>query len=141
MRPGAAAAEGEKMKRLVKRSGGLLLAGVAMLALAPVPSSATPSEQTALTIRVIDAASGDPIFQARLTLEFLEPGGFMKRSKWISYSAKTDKKGEYKFVDIPKGPIRLFVTAPDHEAFGHRYKLQRHNQLIKVKLRKPQPVL
>lgn len=129
------------MNRLHRWVVVLSLAGVAALALAPFASQAFAVNQTSLRIRVTDKSSGDPIFQARLTLEFLQPGGFMKRSKWISYSAKTDKEGEYKFVDIPEGPIRLFVTAPDHEAFGQSYKLRKDNQLIEVKLRKPQPVL
>jgi hypothetical protein len=123
------------------RNAGILLAGACVLALAAPSGRALAAERPTLTIRVTDAGSGDPIFQARLTLEFYVPGGFMKRSKWISYSAKTDKKGEYRFTTVPKGPIRLFVTAPDREAFGRKYKFEEDHQLIEVKLRKPQPVL
>ncbi len=128
----------------MRRSGknvATILAAVSLLALAAPPVRAADEESPTLTVRVIDAASKDPIFQARLTLEFVIPGGFMKKSQTISYSAKTDKKGEYKFTTVPQGKIRLFVTAPDHEAFGRSFKFTKDHQTISVKLRKPQPVL
>lgn len=98
-------------------------------------------EQTTVQIVVKDAKTGDPIYQAHLTLEFLQPGGFMKNPKLISYSNKSDKQGRCKFPLVNMGKITLMVTAPDHETFGKVFEIKKHDQLIEVKLRKPQPLL
>ena len=101
-------------------------------------------EQTiSLTVAVTDAESGKPINQARLTLEFTEPGdpSKLKRPKKVAYSAKTNQQGSYKFPGIPKGTIRLIVTAERHQSFSKEFELETANQVIEVKLKKPQPLL
>jgi len=99
--------------------------------------------QTNLTVVVTDAQTGQPINQARLTLEFTEPGDptKLKRSKKLSYSAKTNMQGHYKFPGIPMGTIRLIVTAERHQTFSKEFELEKENQEIEVKLKKPQPLL
>lgn len=96
---------------------------------------------TTVRVQVKDAVSGKPIYQAHLTLRFREQGGFMRRSKIISYTNKTDKNGWGLFPVVPKGVITLMVTAPDHNTFGKEFKITRDNQHIEVKLQKPKPVL
>jgi hypothetical protein len=100
-------------------------------------------DRTAVYVVVKDAKTGDPIANARLTLQFHEPGGVarLKRPKMISYSAKTNPQGRYKFTRIPKGTIRLLVTADHHQTFGQEFEVEKDNQVIEVKLRKPQPLL
>jgi carboxypeptidase family protein len=99
--------------------------------------------QTNLTVVVTDAQTGLAINQARLTLEFVEPGNpaKLKRSKKLSYSAKTNTQGRYKFPSIPTGTVRLIVTAERHQAFSKEFDLDKGTQVIEVKLRKPQPLL
>jgi hypothetical protein len=99
--------------------------------------------QTNLTVVVIDAQTGQPINQARLTLEFTEPGDprKLKRPKKLSYSAKTNMQGHYKFPSIPMSTIRLIVTAERHQTFSKEFELEKETQLIEVKLKKPQPLL
>ncbi len=101
------------------------------------------NKQTNLTVVVTDAETGQPINQARLTLDFAEPGNpqKLKRSKKLSYSAKTNPQGHYKFPSIPMGTIRLIVTAERHQAFSEEFELEKENQAIEVKLKKPQPLL
>jgi hypothetical protein len=96
-----------------------------------------------LTVVVTDAQTGQPINQARLTLEFTEPGdpSKLKRSKRLSYSAKTNAQGHYKFPSLPKGTTRLIVTAERHQTFSKEFKLEKEDQVIEVKLKKPQPLL
>lgn len=100
-------------------------------------------ERTTLTIVVKDAESSEPIFNAKLTLQFREPGSKLKlkRSKTLSFNAKTNPQGRYKFTHIPKGTIRLLVTADRHQTFGQEFELEQDDQVIEVKLRKPQPLL
>ena len=84
------------------------------------------------------AASGDPIFQAQLTLRFQVPQK-LREPKWLSYSAKTNKKGEYTFKRVNKGPMVLMVTADDHQSYGKKFEVDEDDSTIEVKLRKPQP--
>lgn len=96
--------------------------------------------RTTVSILVKDAKTDEPIQNARLTLQFRDERKF-KRDKPISYSAKTNPQGRYKFTHIPKGTVRLLVTADHHQAFGQEFEIEQDNQVIEVKLRKPQPLL
>lgn len=104
---------------------------------------AAEDERTNVRIMVTDAESGKPIYQARLTLLFLEKSSTMKikHSKPISFSAKTDLQGRYRFTDIPKGTVRLMVTAEHHKSYGKDLEIEKDNQEILVKMKKPQPQL
>ncbi len=93
---------------------------------------------TSVTVFVTDAATEKPIFQARLTLEFRDPDS--RLGKMLSYNAKTDINGKYKFNFIPMEPILLVVTAPNHQSFGRQFVITQQDQVIHVKLRKPQPL-
>ena len=96
-----------------------------------------------VNVLVKDAKSDEPIAFARLTLQYREEGSKLKlkRGKTISLSAKTNLQGRYKFVNIPKGTIRLMVIADRRQTFGQEIELEEDNQLIEVKLRKPQELL
>jgi hypothetical protein len=101
-------------------------------------STARAADEATLQVVVKEAASGDPIFQAHLTLQFRIPQKY-RLDKWISYSAKTDKKGECTFRHITKGAIRLMVTADGYQTFGKEFEIKKDNPVIEIKLRKPQP--
>jgi hypothetical protein len=100
-------------------------------------------QQVNFIVEVKDSETGEPINQAHLTLKFREPGSLrrLEPSQLISYSAKTNAKGRYKFMNIPKGKILLMVTADRHKADGKEYDLEQDGQVIEVKLKKPQPLL
>jgi hypothetical protein len=102
------------------------------------PATADSSRETSLTIVVKEADTGDPISQARLTLTFHQPG---KLHRSISYSAKTSAQGRYRFTNIPKGTVVLFVTADHHQSLGKEIEVEEDDQVIEVKLKKPQPLL
>jgi hypothetical protein len=101
------------------------------------------SETTNMTVVVKEADTGQPISQARITLQFTAPGGPKRfgKSQKISYSAKTDAQGRYKFTEINKGTIVLSVNANDHQTYGKELQLEQDNQVFEVKLKKPQPVV
>ena len=104
---------------------------------------AASAEWTRVNVLVKDAETDQPIYQARLTLQFREPGSVakLKRSKLISFSAKTDAQGRYRFIRIPKGTVRLIVTSEHHQTFSKEFEVERDNQVLEVKLKKPQPLL
>jgi len=101
------------------------------------------NDRTTIQVVVTDAESGKPINQARLTLQFHEPAStmFVKHSKMISYSAKTNPQGHCRFTEIPKGTVRLLVTADNHMSFGKNFEITKENQELECKLKKPQPQL
>ncbi len=114
------------------------VACAALLLIRALPVRA--ADRTSLNVVVKDAQSGEPINQAHLTLQFREPRK-VGTAKLIAYSAKTNAQGKCKFPDIPKGTFRLLVTADYHQTFGKDYKLDEDNQVVEVKLKKPQPLL
>ncbi len=102
------------------------------------PAVACADEETNVRVVVKEAVNDEPIYQAHLTLQFQQVKK-LKRDKWIAFSAKTDKQGQCTFHHIPKGPIRLLVTADHHQSFGKEFEIDNEDQVIEVKLRKPQP--
>jgi Prealbumin-like fold domain len=125
-----------KQSRLVR--AGMILAAVVAFCM---PASLAAAQMTTVHVQVNDAKTGEPIFQARLTLRYRVQGGFMRRSQIISYTAKTDKNGKTQFPVVPMGTITLMVTAPDHNTFGKEFEITKDKQLIKVELQKPHEVL
>jgi 5-hydroxyisourate hydrolase-like protein (transthyretin family) len=102
------------------------------------PAQQQPIPEVSLTVVVTEAETGDPVSQARLTLTFKQQG---KLHRSISYSAKTNAQGRYRFTNIPKETVRLLVTADRHQSFGKEIEVEEDNQVIEVKLKKPQPLL
>ena len=132
------------MRQKLWKQDGLVRLGVAIafVMATAMPGMLLAAEQiTTVHVQVNDAKTGEPIYQAHLTLRFRQQGGFMRRSKIISYSSKTDKKGRCQFPVVPLGTITLMVTAPDHNTFGKEFEVTKQNQLIEVKLQKPHQVL
>ena len=126
---------------------GLVCAGLVLTAELIRPAhgqTQNPNSGTAnLVVEVKDSETGEPISQARLTLQFQEPGDInrFKLPKKLAYSAKTNAQGRYKFTNITKGTIHVFVTADRHQSFGKEYELTENNQVVEVRLKKPQPLL
>ncbi len=105
------------------------------------PARADEPELASVNVLVKDAETDQPVAFARLTLQYREDRGKLKRAKTISLGAKTNPQGRYKFVNVPKGTIRLMVIADRRQTFGQEIELEEDNQLIEVRLRKPQPLL
>lgn len=119
---------------------GAITAAAFLLLLGPSLRASSPA-LISLTVSVTDADTGKPINQAHLTLQFREPGGKLKRSKMLSYSAKTNAEGRYKFLNIPEGTVVLVVTEEHHQTFGKQFEVSKQNPLLEIKLKPPQPVL
>jgi carboxypeptidase family protein len=113
----------------------IMAAALALL----TPLQAAEVDLTSVNILVTDAETGQPIYQAHLTLQFEEQGRKVHVTpKILSFNAKTNAQGRYRFVDIPKGTIRLLVTADRHQTANKEFQVDRDNPLFEVKLRKPQ---
>ena len=106
-----------------------------------LPMEADDPELASVNVLVKEAETDEPVAFARLTLQYRDDRGKLKRAKTISLAAKTNLQGRYKFVNIPKGTIRLMVIADRRQTFGQEIELEEDGQLIEVRLRKPQPLL
>jgi hypothetical protein len=105
------------------------------------PALAESRGDTSLIVYVRDASTNQPIFQARLTLQFNKHGGKLKKRGLVEYSAKTNPQGRYRFTGIPYGTIRLIVTAKKHQTYSQELELRNANQVISIKLKGPHPLL
>ena len=116
-----------------------ILVTVAILLLGTVckPAQQQPIPEVSFTVVVKEADTGDPISQARITLIFKQG----KLHRPITYNAKTNAQGRCRFTNIPKETVRLLVTAEHHQSFGKEFDLEEDNQVIEIKLKKPQPLL
>ena len=101
------------------------------------------SDTTNIVVIVKEADTGEPVGQARVTLQFTEPGGPGRfgKAKKIVYNAKTDAQGHCKLLDINKGTIVLTITANAHQSYGKELQLEKDNQVFEIKLKKPQPLI
>ena len=129
--------------RTERRILGLVCAAALAIVASRTLALAESVERASVQVLVKDAETDQPISQARLTLQFREPGSTvkLKPSKMLSFSAKTNVHGRYKFMHIPKGTVLLRVTAERHQAFGKEFEVEEENQLLEVRLKKPQPLL
>ena len=119
----------------------LLFAGLSRSA--PAEDPRVGHEPTNMVVIVKEAATGEPISQARVTLQFTVPHGpaYPSKGKQISYNAKTDSQGRCKLFGINKGTIVLMVTAPAHQTYGKELQLEKEDQVFEVKLKKAQPLI
>lgn len=122
----------------LRRVGAAVIALASCGFMAPAAPARTQPPLTNVIVLVTDASTNKPVFQARLTLEFRDPQS--RRGKFISFNAKTDLQGKYRFLFIPMEPVLLMVTDPDHQSFGRQFRITQQNQVLRVKLRKPQPL-
>ncbi|MGO8786344.1 MAG: carboxypeptidase-like regulatory domain-containing protein [Terriglobia bacterium] len=119
----------------------LLFVGLSSSAYAQGEKPST--ETTDMNVVVKEYATGEPVSQARVTLQFSEPHSQVipRRAKKITYNAKTDAQGRCKLSGINKGPIVLTVTADGHQAYGKELQLEKDNQVFEIRLKKPQPLI
>ena len=110
----------------------ILLSGVASTS-----AQQPPTPEFSFNVVVKEAETGEVMSQARLTLTFKSG----KLHRVVSYGAKTNAQGQYRFTNIPKGTVHLFVTAERHQSFGKEFELEQDDQTIEVKLKKPQAQL
>lgn len=105
-------------------------------------SQAALPEPITLMVVVSDSQTGKPISQARLTLTFVQPKeGQFGRAHTLSYSAKTDTQGRYRFPYIPPGTVTLMVTEENHQSFGKQFQVDKDHSALEVKLKPPQPLV
>lgn len=91
------------MSHRVRPPGSAALAlPLAALLAAPLPGHGQAPEDAELRVRVVDAATSEPVPGARATLAGIDRGSV------------ADSAGRLSFTDVPPGPRRLTVEAPGY---------------------------
>src|SRR5208337_3430059 len=74
----------------------------------PAQQQSIPVPEFSFTVVVKEAATGDHISQARLTLTFRRTG---KLHRTVTYGSKTNSQVRYRFTYASTGALRFIVTA------------------------------
>lgn len=124
------------------RVNAMALSGAALVLAAAVgPVRAEESSLAEVHVIVKEADTGQPIENAQITVQFRENPGKLKRARTITLTAKTNAQGKCRVPLVPKGTIRLLVTAERRQSFGREYEIAEDEPVIEVALRRPQPLL
>ncbi len=91
--------------------------------------------QSSLAFVVLKDDSGKPIRNAAVVLH---PVGKHGKQAKGGFELKTDNEGKTHFDGIPYGPIRVQVIAPGFQTFGNDYEIKQADQVITVRLKRPQ---
>jgi Carboxypeptidase regulatory-like domain len=91
--------------------------------------------QSSLAFVVLKDESGKPVRNAAVVLHPVGKHG--KQSKG-GFELKTDNEGKTHFDGIPYGPLRIQVIAPGFQTFGDDYEINQADQVITVRLKRPQ---
>ncbi len=83
---------------------------------------------------VLKDYNGKPIRNAAVVLHPVSKKGKQARG---GLELKTDNEGRTSIDGIPYGPIRIQVLVPGFQTFGEDYLLDKPEQLITVKLKRP----
>ena len=83
---------------------------------------------------VVKDYNGKPIRNAAVVLHPVSKKGKQARG---GLELKTDNDGRTSIDGIPYGPIRIQVLVPGFQTFGEDYLLDKPEQLITVKLKRP----
>jgi hypothetical protein len=118
-----------------------LFIAVLVLGAAAGPARAERSALADVNIVVKEADTGEPIPNAQITVQFRENPGKLKRARTITMTAKTNAQGKCKVPLVPKGTIRLLITAERRQSFGREFEIEEDEPVIEVTLRRPQPLL
>lgn len=88
-----------------------------------------------LTIAVVKEDNGKPVRNAAVVLHPVQHNGKQSRG---GLELKTDSDGKASMDGIPYGVLRVQVIATGFQTFGQDYTVSEAQQLLTVKLKRPQ---
>jgi 5-hydroxyisourate hydrolase-like protein (transthyretin family) len=110
-----------------------LLAVAALLAFADGPA------MTKLTVQVLTADNGKPIDRASVIVRFKHGLNVNLKKIQTNWETKTNQDGSVTIPKIPQGEVTIQIIAANFQTFGEVYQLDKVDQTISIKLKRPQP--
>src|SRR5947209_5817315 len=122
--------------RVVRNIAFILILLAAAAVSSPVPAGAGGSDdkQSMLTLIVLKDGSDKPIRNASVILHTVDKNG--KQSKG-GQQLKTNPEGKTSYPGVPYGKLRVQVIMPGYQTFGGDYDIDKPEQEITVKLKRP----
>jgi 5-hydroxyisourate hydrolase-like protein (transthyretin family) len=115
------------------RSIRVILCLIAVFAL-----QAFAADKTKLTVQVTAADNGKPIDRASVIVRFKHGRNVNLKKIVTSWETKTNQEGRVTIPAITQGQITIQIIAKDFQTFGDVYELDQENQLVAIKLNRPQ---
>ena len=119
----------------------LLLSAVAF-ALPPQKDKKDAGSRGQQTIKLHIIVTGgekdSPVANASVYVRFSEESGLIrKKEKLAEMNLKTNQEGSVKVPPVPRGKVLIQVIAPGWKTYGQWYKLDKDEDMIKIKLERP----
>jgi hypothetical protein len=89
-----------------------------------------------LRIEVTAGDDGKPVDSASVYVRY-EVERKLAKDKKIEQNWKTNREGQVKVPDVPKGKVLIQVIAPRWKTFGQWYDIKENEEVIKIRLQKP----
>jgi hypothetical protein len=148
------------MLRFFREFPGFRLAGVVLLGLLCVASSATQTENpdksssqqksgpegkkdpksasaTITKMRIVVTGDDKPVSNASVYVRYNEPGGLLHHEKLAEMNFKTNLDGSVKVPEVPRGKILIQVIAKGWHTFGKWFDIDTDGQTVEIKLEPP----
>jgi hypothetical protein len=109
------------------------------LALCSLPLLAD-SDLTLLRIEV-KTLGGKPIDRASVIVRFVEGRSVAKLGKKVrtTWETRSNQDGVVRIPQIPKGKIRIQISAKGYQTFGQDFQIDEDEQTLEIKMNPPQP--
>jgi hypothetical protein len=105
-----------------------------LLLVSTVIASAADDKQSILTLVVLKEANGKPIRNAAVVLHSVDKNGKQRKG---GQQLKTDPEGKTSYPGVPYGKLRVQVIVPGYQTFGGDFDIDKPEQEITVKLKRP----
>jgi hypothetical protein len=89
-----------------------------------------------LRIEVTAGDDGKPVDSASVYVRY-EVERKLAKDKKIEQNWKTNREGQVKVPDVPKGKVLIQVIAPRWKTFGQWYDIKENEEVVKIRLQKP----
>jgi hypothetical protein len=98
------------------------------------------SDMTLLRIEVKTLA-GKPIERASVIVRFLGGRSAAKlgRKTRTTYETRSNQEGVVRIPQIPKGKIRIQISAKGYQTFGQDFQVEEDERTLEIKMNPPQP--
>jgi len=94
-----------------------------------------PEQVSVLKFQVLKADNGKPVRNAAVVLHPVDSDGSQSRG---GFELKTDADGKTETDGIPYGKLRVQIIAPGFQTFGQDYQIAQPQQVLTIRLKRPQ---
>jgi hypothetical protein len=96
------------------------------------------ADMTKLTVQVNSIDTGKPIDRASVIVRFRHRRTVNLKKIVTNWETKTNQQGSVSIPAIPQGEVTIQVIAQNFQTFGDVYQLDQANQVVTIKLKRPQ---